>query len=104
MRKPVFRIINGPNAMAKAMILRRLPIDVKKEIEDKTFASIALVDANVPSVFYYADIAAKSGDVFTAEMRGTCPDHITTLAIFGDISAVAIAVKAICNAEEQANS
>lgn len=91
------RIINGPNARVRDMVLRRLPHDVKEELGDRYFNSIALINASVPNVFYFADVASKSGDVFVAEIRGSCPQHITTLALFGDIAAVATAVKAIEN-------
>lgn len=89
------RIINGPLPHIMKMILRRLPTEVHHELENRTFNSIALINANIPSIYYFADIAQKAAPVYSVEMSGTCPQHIMTLVLFGDVSAVQTAVKVI---------
>ena len=93
------RIITGPDPRVMEMICRRLPVDLRKELSGKSFAAIALVNANVPSIYYFADVAQKASAVVAAELSGTCPQHVTTLALFGDISAIRTAVSAIEAAE-----
>ena len=48
----------------------------------------------------YADVASKSANVVVSEVFGSCPQHITTLAIFGEISAVNVAMQAIEEMDE----
>ena len=95
MALPNSTIINGPDPSVLEMITRKLPQDVRKKIAGMHFTSIGLVNAPVPYVFYYADIAVKAGDVLVSEINGSCPQHITTLAVFGDIAAVNAAMDAI---------
>ena len=95
MALPNSSIINGPDPMVVEMITRKLPSDVRKQIAGLRFNSIGLVNAPVPYVFYFADVAVKAGDVLVSEINGSCPQHITTLAVFGDIAAVKAAMDAI---------
>ncbi|MDJ0932694.1 MAG: hypothetical protein QNJ43_19980 [Breoghania sp.] len=37
----------------------------------------------------------KAADVFTVEIYGTCPQHVTSLAVLGEISAVKTAMETI---------
>ena len=89
------RIINGPGPEVMEMIRRRLPPDLRKELAGRSFNSIALISANIPGICYFADVAQKAGAVLAAELSGTCPQHVTTLALFGDIAAVQAGVAAI---------
>ena len=95
MALPNSSIINRPTPMVVEMITRKLPPEVRKKVSEIKFNSIGLVNAAVPLVFYYADLAVKAADVFVSEINGTCPQHITTLAVFGDIAAVKTAMDAI---------
>ena len=95
MALPNSSIITGPDPMVVEMITRKLPPDVRKKVGEMRFNSIGLVNAPVPYVFYFADVAVKAGDVLVSEINGSCPQHITTLAVFGDIAAVKAAMDAI---------
>lgn len=99
MAVPNLRIINRPSPEVVEMLLRRLSPSAKKQVEQSQFNSVALFNTSVPNVYYFADIAKKAGNVIVADVSGTCPQHVTALALFGDISAVSIAVKAIENAQ-----
>ncbi|MBP0575058.1 BMC domain-containing protein [Mycobacterium tuberculosis] len=48
-------------------------------------------------LFYFADLAEKAASVVAVEVFGTCPQHITTLALCGETSAVRAAASAIQN-------
>lgn len=89
------RIIHAPSKGVVEMIRRHLPAEAKKKLDDFPFDCVALINAIVPNIYFFADIATKAGPVFASEMSGTCPQHTTTLAIFGDVSAVKSALAAI---------
>ena len=95
MAVPNSRIIDAPGPFVISMIKRHLPPDARKEIEGVSFDTIALINAIVPTIYFYADIAMKAGGVFASEMSGTCPQHTTTLALFGDVASVKAAMDAI---------
>ncbi|WP_300472358.1 BMC domain-containing protein [Breoghania sp.] len=53
------------------------------------------MQSNITDLFYFSDIAMKAADVFTVEIYGTCPQHVTSLAVLGEISAVKTAMETI---------
>ncbi len=92
---PNAKIIHAPDPHVVDMIRRRLSSDSRKQLEDIRFDSIALINAIVPNIYYFADVAMKSGCVFAADVNGTCPQHTTTLALFGDVASINAAMDAI---------
>lgn len=91
------RIIYNPGKACLEMFYRKMSKATKEELETTHFNAIGLVQTSVAGVLYFADLAAKSSKVFPVEIAGSCPQHITTLAIFGDTSAVETAMRAIAN-------
>lgn len=88
-------IINAPVFNVRKMLERRVPADVRKRLEDTGYDAVGLVQTSIASLFCYADIASKASNVLVVEITGSCPQHITTLAFFGEISAVTTAMQAI---------
>ncbi|MDD3158323.1 hypothetical protein [Anaeromusa sp.] len=74
------RIIRAPRPNTVAMLLRRTAPEAKKQLEGLHFDAIGLIQTDVPSLFYFADIAQKAGNVVAAEIVGNCPQHINTMA------------------------
>lgn len=93
------RIINGPRPDVIRMLERRMPKEAREDLHTRSFNSVGLVQASVPNLFYYADVAQKASNVLVAELTGNCPQHITTLAVFGETSAVKTALSAIENSK-----
>lgn len=91
------RIIYNPGQACLEMFYRKMSKATKDELAGHYFNAIGLVQTSVAGVLYYADMAAKSSKVFPVEIAGSCPQHITTLALFGDTSAVEMAMRAIAN-------
>lgn len=89
------RIIRGPSEGVQEMILDRLAKRERDKLAEKAYNAIALINGTVPNIYFYADIAQKAGQVHAAILTGTCPQHITTLALFGEVAAVNTAVRAI---------
>lgn len=89
------KIINNPNKAVLNMIYRRMRPSETEELKKLHFNSLGLVQANVSSILYYADVVAKASNVYPFELMGNCPTSITTLAFFGDTSAVETAMRAV---------
>ncbi|HWQ43983.1 MAG TPA: BMC domain-containing protein [Desulfosporosinus sp.] len=95
---PQFRIISAPSAGIKEMLLRKANAQSQvKEMILRDCTAIGMFQASVADCYYYADLAQKAGDVVALEISGSCPQRISMIALFGDISAVQAAVKAISN-------
>ena len=93
------RLINSPDSLVVDMLLRKLSPHARELNDKEVFGAVALVQTNLPNIYYYADIAVKAADVKTYEMTGSCPQHISTLAILGSSASVKEAVRAIQSAE-----
>lgn len=89
------RIINAPLPEVVDMLLKRMRPEAQDHISNMEFRAVGLVQLSVADIFYFADIAAKSANVYPVELSGNCPQHITTLAIFGETSAVKLAIQSI---------
>ncbi len=95
------RIIYNPGKASIAMLKRRMTPDTRAELDQVKYNAVGLVQTSVASVLYYGDRAAKVSNVYPVELHGSCPQHITTLAFFGETTAVETAMRAI-QAEEAA--
>lgn len=91
------RIIYNPGRACLEMFYRKMTKATKDELSNHNFNAIGLIQTTVAGVLYYADVASKSSKVFPVEIAGSCPQHITTLALFGDTSAVEMAMRAVAN-------
>ena len=91
------RIIYNPGKAVLEMFYRKMTKATREELEATYFNTIGLVQTSVAGVLYYADLASKSSKIYPVEIAGSCPQHITTLALFGDTSAVETAMRAIAN-------
>jgi hypothetical protein len=89
------RIINAPRPDVLRMLERRMPREAREELKAHSFNAVGLVQASIPNLFHFADIAQKASNVFVTELTGNCPQHITTLAVFGETSAVRTALTAV---------
>ena len=89
------RIINAPTAETLAMLKRRMPSESRNRLESIRIDAIGLIMLPVPDLYFYADLASKSAHVAVSEIFGSCPQHITTLALFGEIAAVNEAMRII---------
>ena len=94
------RIIYNPGKTVMKMFNRKMSPESRKDVEEHHFNAIGLFQTTVTGVLYYADRVAKTSNVLPVEIAGSCPQHITTLAFFGETSAVETAMKMVL-AEEQ---
>ena len=89
------RIINAPTPETLAMLKRRMPGEFRSRLDLIRIDAIGLVMLPVPDLYFFADVASKSAHVVVSEIHGSCPQHVTTLAIFGEVSAVNEAMRLI---------
>jgi ethanolamine utilization microcompartment shell protein EutS len=89
------RIINAPTPETLAMLKRRMPAELRSRLEMVRIDAIGLIMLPIPDLYFYADQASKSAHVAVSEIFGSCPQHITTLAIFGEVAAVNEAMRII---------
>lgn len=89
------RIINAPAPEVLAMLKRRMPGEFRSRLDLIRIDAIGLIMLPVPDLYFYADMASKSAHVVVSEIFGSCPQHVTTLAIFGEVAAVDEAMRTI---------
>ncbi|MGL4731905.1 MAG: BMC domain protein [Clostridium sp.] len=88
-----FRIIKSPSNGTKDILRRRMGGNCKVEL-DKADA-IGLIQGKLIDMIYVADIAEKAVGVTVEDIRGTCPQHMVLLGIFGDTTSVESALSEI---------
>lgn len=89
------RVINAPTDDVLQILARRVAHDIRPRLLGSGVDAIGLVQCSVVDVLFFADVAEKAADVVATEMFGNCPQHITSLAVFGTTSAVRNAMEAI---------
>lgn len=88
-----FRIIKSPSDGTKDIIKRR--IGTNSKIDLKNVDAIGLVQGKLIDMIYASDIAEKAAGVTIEDIRGTCPQHLVLIGIFGDTSSVESALSEI---------
>lgn len=89
------RIINAPHPDVLLMLQRRMPPHGRAWVQANRVDSVGLMQVPVADLFFFSDMALKAADVFTVELYGTCPQHVTSLAILGETSSVRMAMETI---------
>ncbi|MDU1323297.1 MAG: BMC domain-containing protein [Clostridium botulinum] len=88
-----FRIIKSPSSSTKDILRRRMGGNSLTDLESAD--AIGLVQGKLIDMIYAADIAEKAVGVTVEDIRGTCPQHMVLLGIFGDTSSVEAALNEI---------
>lgn len=97
-----YRIIKSPTKGTVDILLRRIGTDFKNSLG--SFDAVGLVQGRMIDMVYAADIAEKAVGVTVADVRGSCPQNMILLAIFGDTAAVESAIKEIKSKVEERES
>ncbi|MGI6677700.1 MAG: BMC domain-containing protein [Dehalobacterium sp.] len=95
------RIIHAPRPGTISLLYRRMAHEIRKDILNKKYDAIGLIQTDLPNLFYLADVGQKAGAVLAFEITGNCPQHINTVAFFGDTAAVSAAIAAVKNAYDE---
>ena len=95
------RIIYNPSESVMKMFYRKMNAESREELKSRKFDAVGLLQTTVAGVLYYADRAFKTSNVYPVEINGSCPQHITTLAFFGETTAVETAMKTLMREEKE---
>jgi len=88
-----FRIIKSPSPCAMDMLLRRKGTGANTEIP--RCDAVGLVQGKLIDMVFAADIAEKAVGVTVEDIRGSCPQNMIMIAIFGDTASVEGAIQKI---------
>ncbi len=89
------QFITHPGQGVIEMLSTRMGATGKKSLEIIDFSAVGLVQGRLVDMMYAADVAEKTADVHVFDLKGTCPQHLTMIGIFGDIAAVKASLDAI---------
>lgn len=95
------RIIYNPGKLVMKMFYRKMNQESRQELQERKYDAVGLFQTTVAGVLYYADRVAKTSNVYPVEINGSCPQHIITLAFFGETSAVETAMKMVIQEEKE---
>jgi len=94
-----FRIIKSPSAGTLDILMRRMGSGATEEI--KNADAIGLVQGRMIEMICAADIAEKAVGVTVEDIRGSCPQNMIMIAIFGDTASVESAIQEIEHKAEE---
>jgi len=88
-----FRIIKSPSECTIDILRRRMGADCKTDLNSAD--AVGLVQGKLIDMIYAADIAEKAVGVTVQDIRGSCPQHMILIGIFGDTASVESAIEEI---------
>lgn len=93
------RIIKSPSEGTMDILLRRIPIE--NSMKNERIGAVGLVQGKMIEMICAADIAEKAVGVTVADVKGSCPQNMILLAVFGDTAAVEAALQEIKSKSEE---
>lgn len=88
-----YRIIKSPSKGAIDILSRRIGSNFDTDLNN--IDAIGLVQGKLIEMIYAADIAEKAVGVTVADVKGSCPQNMILIGIFGDTSSVETAINEI---------
>lgn len=92
------RIIKSPGEGTLAILNRRKGSGPRETIE--RIDAVGLVQGKLIEMICASDVAEKAVGVTVEDIRGSCPQNMIMLAIFGDTASVTAAIEEIKNKEK----
>ncbi|MCI1903681.1 BMC domain protein [Enterococcus hirae] len=92
------RIIKSPGNGTLAILNRRKGSGPKSIIDNHD--AVGLVQGKLIEMVCAADVAEKAVGVTVEDIRGSCPQNMIMLAIFGDTASVVAAIEEIKRKEK----
>ncbi len=88
-----FRIIKSPSAGTLDILKRRMGPGASTDVESAD--AVGLVQGRMIEMICAADVAEKAVGVTVEDIRGSCPQNMILIAIFGDTASVEAAISEI---------
>ena len=95
------RIIKSPSEGTMDILMRRIQADTS--MKNERIGAVGLVQGKMIEMICAADIAEKAVGVTVVDVKGSCPQNMILLAIFGDTAAVEAALQEIKSKSEEGN-
>jgi len=87
------RIIKSPSKGTLDILFRRKGSPVTTEIPE--YDAVGLVQGRLIDMVVAADVAEKTAGVVVEDIKGSCPQNLIMIAIFGDTASVEAAIQGI---------
>lgn len=87
-----YRIIQSPSVGALDIITRRMGMSQSATQEYRHYDAIGLIQGKLIDMVYVADLAEKAAGIVAVDIRGSCPQNMILLALFGDTASVETAL------------
>ncbi len=97
-----FRIIKSPSAGTIDILRRRMGQDVNKNLN--LIEAVGMIQGRMIDMICAADVAEKTVGVTVADVKGSCPQNMILLAIFGDTASVEAAIQKIKGQREEGSA
>ena len=97
-----FKLIKSPTDGVKRALCKRMGAEGRAVLEE--VSAIGLMQGKLIEMIYAIDIAEKSAGVLVEDIKGVCPQHMTSIAILGDTSSVQSAIEEIKLKMKEGNS
>ena len=88
-----WKIIKSPSQGTVDILMRRMGSPANKEAH--RYDAIGLVQGRLIEMIVASDIAEKTAGVVVEDIRGSCPQNLILIAIFGDTASVEAAIESI---------
>jgi microcompartment protein CcmL/EutN len=88
-----FRVIKSPSEGTIDILKRRMGVNCKTDLNSAD--AVGLVQGKMIEMIYAADIAEKAVGVTVEDIKGSCPQNMILIAIFGDTASVESAINEI---------
>ncbi len=88
-----YRIIKSPSAGTLDILMRRMGTGVSPDL--RTADAVGLVQGKMIEMIVASDVAEKAVGVTVSDVRGSCPQNMILIAIFGDTASVESAIQEI---------
>lgn len=89
------QFITHPGPGVIDILMTRMGSTGKKTLDILSFSAVGLVQGRLVDMIAAADIAEKAAEVHVVDLKGSCPQHLTMIGIFGEIAAVKASLDAI---------
>ena len=89
------RLIKSPTRNTIELLAGRILPQRRERVLAEQWGAVLLVQASLPDLYTLADLAEKAAPVVVEEITGTCPQHVSMIAAFGDTAAVEAAARAV---------
>lgn len=93
------QFISHPGPGVIAMLATRMGAAAKGQLAEINADAVGLVQGKLVDMIAAADIAEKAASVRVFDLKGSCPQHLTMIGIFGDIAAVRASLDAVEGAD-----